>query len=185
MNNHAKVIEYYGMRLLVGKECRISRQGHGPGDPTGGIVIAGNNEDPDPGLCQLAHPAGKKKPCVVVLPVTVIEIAGYQNKGDLILNGQVDQIIKGSPRCPPDLLDRRIFMDLQASQGAVEVDVCCVDETKHMILYSLIGLVIPVSLATRGITRRRNGHNQTQLNDLSSFSYNQQDCRLKLFISGN
>jgi len=77
---------------------------------TCGIVIAGNNKDPDSCFFQPAHTAGKEKTGILILPVAVIEVACNQDKINLFLDGKVNQVIKGPPRCAANFINRSVLM---------------------------------------------------------------------------
>ena len=57
-----------------------------------------SHEDLDVLPAKPHHLLAHKQPCVKVLPVTVIQIAGHQQKIDLLFNGQVRQTFQGSTR---------------------------------------------------------------------------------------
>ncbi|EKD34352.1 MAG: hypothetical protein ACD_75C02376G0001, partial [uncultured bacterium] len=76
MDNHSQIVKPDRLGLLGCKKRHILRQGQVSGDLAGGIVVAGDDEDPDPGPQQASHPGSEEKTGVIVLPVAVIEIAG-------------------------------------------------------------------------------------------------------------
>ena len=146
MNNNTKIFEFYRLGFLVRKECYIIRQGHSLGDLIGCIVIAGNNKDHDPGLIQPAHLSDKEDAGLVILPITVIEVSGNQNKINCFFNRQINQVIKCPPCRPPNLFNRGIFMGLKTFEGAIEVYVCRVNKTKHRYFLHRAAFCIPILL---------------------------------------
>jgi len=95
-------------------------------------MVARHHKDPNVGVPKTPQPFHEIEAGVVVLPVTVIYIAGQQDKCDLFINRKFDQIVEGTTGCTTDLLHGRAFIALQAMQGTVEVDVCGVEEFQRI-----------------------------------------------------
>src|SRR6266404_3913954 len=71
-----------------------------------------------------------------VLPVAVIKIAGNQDKGDMLLDRQIDQVAKRRARRVAQELGWRVGISLNPAHWAVEVDVRGMQKAKfpHSLL---------------------------------------------------
>jgi hypothetical protein len=118
MDDNPQLFELYRLGFPRRKYPDIVRPGDGLGDLAGRIVIAGNNEDLDPSPGQAAHPPGEIKSGIVILPIAVIQVAGNKNKCYRLVDGQVDEGVKGPPRRPANLGNRRIGVRFKAAGGS-------------------------------------------------------------------
>ena len=91
-------------------------------------MVAVEQEDRNAGCCEPAHLPNKEKPRLVIAPVPVIEIARDDDKGDLFLQSQADEVLKRlTSRCP-NTVSRTALLPSKAFQGAVQMNVCRVDK---------------------------------------------------------
>ena len=67
-------------------------------------MIAIENEGLDAGLGEPAHLKRKEQASMKVAPIAVIKVAGYDDKGDLLVNRLSDEIVKGFAGRRPDSL---------------------------------------------------------------------------------
>ena len=103
-------------------------------------MVSSYNEDTDTRLTQPTHAFYKIESCVVILPVSVIEIAYQQNKRHFLINCQFDQIIKGAASRAADFFYRSSFIALQAVKRTVEMNVCGVKEFHNTNFPSYLSL---------------------------------------------
>jgi len=64
-------------------------------------VITVKDESSDAGLREPAHLERKEKAGMKVAPVAVIEVAGYDDKGNTLVNRLSDEIVKSVAGCRP------------------------------------------------------------------------------------
>ena len=133
MDDGPQLLQFFRLGLSRRKNRDILRPRHGLGELTGGVVIAGYNKNLDPGLGQAAHPPGEIEAGIVVLPIAVIEIAGDKEKGNRLVDGQVDECVKSPSRRPANLGNRRIVVRLKPPERAIEVNIGGVNEFIHTI----------------------------------------------------
>ncbi len=91
-------------------------------------MVAGEEEYRDAGAGQPAHGSGKIQACAHVLPIAIVKIAGDDNKVHAAGDGLGDQLVEGGAWRAADILGRDAFIAGEALEGAVEVDVCGVEE---------------------------------------------------------
>ena len=99
-------------------------------DLTSGVVIAIEQIDRNSGLMEAAHLADEKQTRPVVAPVAVIEVAGDDQEGDLLLDGKSHQPIQSFTGGGAYGLRRRSLMLGEPLQRAVQMNVRRVKEAK-------------------------------------------------------
>jgi hypothetical protein len=98
-----------------------------------GVVVAVEQEHRDARLTQPAHLPHEEEARVEVSPVAVVHVAGDDHEVHLLDYRQTDQVPKGIPRGRAQALGRRIRVGRQAPEGAVQVQICGVDEFHRWI----------------------------------------------------
>ena len=91
-------------------------------------MVAVEQKDRNADCCEPTHLPNKEKPRLVITPVPVIEIARNDDKGDLFLQSQTDEVLKRLTSCRPNTVSRTALLLSKAFQGAVEMNVCRVDK---------------------------------------------------------
>jgi hypothetical protein len=104
------------------------------GELAGGVVVASNEQGLDAGFAQLGHLRGEEQAGIVILPVAVLQVTGEQHEGDLLRNGQFNEVFQGPPASAADRLDWAAIILFQASEWTIEVDICSMDELEHSCL---------------------------------------------------
>ena len=94
------------------------------------IVVAVKQEDRDASCCEPAHLPDEEKPCLIIAPVSVIEIARDDDEFDLFVESQTHKVFKRLAGRGPDTVSRATILACKAYQRTVEMDVCGVDESK-------------------------------------------------------
>ncbi len=96
-----------------------------------GIVVSGEEIHGDARLPELGHLRSEEEPSAVVLPVTVVEVACQNDKRNVALDGEVDEVLKRAPGRLADLVHRGALVALQSPQRAVQMNVSRVEEQGH------------------------------------------------------
>lgn len=118
------------LRLFRRKGPDIGWEKKPTGDLAFGIVVSVKQKDGDPGFRKASHLFYEEKSSPVVLPVPVIEVSRNDHEGDLLVDGQADQVLEGFPSGPPNPHGTFAFLARQAPERTVEVDVRCVKKSK-------------------------------------------------------
>ena len=105
-----------------------------PGDLAGGVVVARDEVDLDPGREQRRHLRPEEQPRVVVGPVAVEDVAGQQDRVDPLLLRQRDHVRQCAPGGRPDRFDRCTRVGGQAAQRTVHVKVRGVQQAHSVYL---------------------------------------------------
>ena len=108
----------------------VARQGETACDLTCGVVVAMEQIDGNSRPGQAAHLPDEEEAGPVVAPIAVIEVAGDDQEGDLLLDGKSHQPIQSGPGGGANGLCRGAFMSGQPGQGAVQVNVRGVKKAK-------------------------------------------------------
>ena len=109
----------------------ILRKRQRPRHFVGRVVISGDGDHGDAGLAEADHLRHEVEARPMVLPVSVVEVAGNQDEGHRLVDGQLHEVFQGPAAGLADLVDRGAFVALQPSQRAVQVDVGGVKEFEH------------------------------------------------------
>ena len=125
------VVEVAGLGPVDVQRDHVVGQPEVAGHPVLGVVVAADQEDLDAGVAEVGHPLDEPEAGVVVLPVAVVDVAGDQDEGDLLVDRQPDQVLQRPPGRPADLRRRAPLVPVEPAQGAVEVDVGGVEELEH------------------------------------------------------
>ena len=114
-------------------------------------MVACHDENADASGLKLSHPIDEIQAGVVILPVTIVEIAGKQDKSDVLFNRQINQVIEGAARGTADFLDRSTRIALESAERTVEMNVGGVDEFQMLVLdiYQAIRLAKYCNLLSR------------------------------------
>src|SRR5262249_18789863 len=86
--------------------------------------------DVDARLTQPRHLRREEQSGVVVLPVAVVEVAGEQEEGGLLVAAEVDEVCERAPAGAADRGDGRPLVLLEAAHRAVEGYVGGLDEVE-------------------------------------------------------
>lgn len=76
MNRHAQGLQLPGFRPGGRKDVYIGGARQAAGHPPGGIVVAGNDENGNPGFAQAPHLSHEVEAGVVIPPVAIEQITG-------------------------------------------------------------------------------------------------------------
>jgi hypothetical protein len=110
VQRYLQFVEDKAVGFTRGEYAHVIRKGQAFRDLTFGVVIAVKDESLDASLGEPAHLEGKEETGMEVAPVTVIEVAGNDDKGDLLVNRLSDKIVKGLAGRGSDALSGRSFM---------------------------------------------------------------------------
>lgn len=91
VQRHLQMVQPEAARLVDRELADILRQGDRLGDDAFGVVIALQQEDGDTGAFQPRHFAVEEQADLVVLPVTVIDVAGNDEEVHLAFDRLIDQ----------------------------------------------------------------------------------------------
>ena len=130
VQDHANLWKCKCLRLFGGKGPDVGWEKKFTGDLAFGIVITVKKEDGDPGLRKASHLFYEEKSCPVVLPVSVIEVSRNDREGDLLIDGQADQVLEGFPGGSPNSHGTFAFLTRQTPERTVKVDVRRVKKAK-------------------------------------------------------
>jgi hypothetical protein len=133
MNGHLVVVQAGGLGFLVPQLLDVVGQAQVPGHLVGGVVIAGNDENGNPGILQPGHLPHQEQPGLIVPPVAVIQIAANDHERDRTLNGCLDEVFEGLPGRTAHFFNRHSLILGEAPQWAVEMDVSHVEKSKHRV----------------------------------------------------
>jgi len=113
-------------------------------------VIPTNREDRNGALFQTRHLLVEEKRGSIILLVTIVEIAGDQDKVHLLLQGEIHQIDEGAASGAANGLNGSIVMSGQATQGAIQMEIGGMKESQHGRLEKVSH---PGDLVERGMTQ--------------------------------
>ena len=130
VQDHANLWKCKCLRLFRRKDPDVGWEKKFTGDLAFGIVITVKKEDGDPGFRKASHLFYEEKSCPVVLPVSVIEVSRNDREGDLLIDGQADQVLEGFPGGSPNSHGTFAFLTRQAPERTVKVDVRRVKKAK-------------------------------------------------------
>ena len=133
MDRHAPLFQEKGLRPLVVEHVDILRKRQCPRHLVGRVVISGDGDHGDAGLAEADHLRHEIQARPMVFPVAVVEVAGNQDEGHRLVDGQLHEVFQGPAAGLADLVDRGAFVALQAPQGAIQVDVGGVKEFEHAL----------------------------------------------------
>ena len=86
-------------------------------------------------FCQSGDLFDEEQPCLIIAPVSVVEIAGDDDEGDFLIDRCVDQIGEGGSGGRPDWRGGgRALLARQPLERTVEVNIAGMDKSKaaHM-----------------------------------------------------
>jgi hypothetical protein len=121
MDRNLNLFEELRFRFAGRKDNNVFGQAEALTDLTCGIMIPRDNEDLNPRIFKFDHPAVEKQSSVEVAPVTIVKVSGQQNKGYILLNSEIDKVVKCSSGCTAYFIKWSILWQLKANQRAVEV----------------------------------------------------------------
>jgi hypothetical protein len=131
VDGHAQLLDPESGRPVGGEEPDVVGQPQGPGDPAGRVVVSGEEEYPDAGRAEAVHLRYQVQARVVVPPVAVEEIACDHHEGGFLCQGQPDEVFEGAAGGAAEEVHRDPLVGVEAMEGAVQVDVGCVQEGEH------------------------------------------------------
>ena len=118
----------------MGKSVDIVRHFEGLGDPAGGIMIAFKIKDANIIFPEHGHLAGKKKSGVIVIPIPVKKISRNHHKGNSFFDRRLNESFEGLPCSASDGINRGTLVVGQPPKGAIEMDICSMNELEHILL---------------------------------------------------
>ncbi len=107
------------------------RQGELPRDAGFCVVVAANDEGPDPRLVQAPELIREKARGLHRGLLAVVEVAGDQERVDLLGKAELDHGGEGFARRAADQLGKRRLAQRQSAQRRIEVDVGGVNESER------------------------------------------------------
>jgi hypothetical protein len=116
-------------------------------DLTGGIMVSGNNKNLDILVPQRGHLGGKEQTRIVVFPIAVVQVTSKQNKGNLFLKSQLDEIFQSLSSRSSHLSNGGSIVLLKSYQRTVEMDIGCMDKfhdpfPSYCILEAILTLLV-------------------------------------------
>ena len=112
-------------------------------------MISGDGDHGDAGLAEADHLRHEIQARPMVLPVSVVEVAGNQDEGRRLVDGKLDEVLQGPAAGLADFVHRRAVVALQAAQRAVEVDVGRVKKLEHRFrLNSALGVAYEAAIGS-------------------------------------
>ncbi len=97
-------------------------------------MVAVDHEGVNLRFAQPVHLVREEQAGVVVLPITVVKVAGEHDKVHLLIQRQVHQILEGPARRSPEMLDGGAFVLLEPFQRTIDVQIRSMDELEHLSL---------------------------------------------------
>jgi hypothetical protein len=104
------------------------------GYPARSIMIPGKTKDRDISFPESGHLAGKKKPCIIVIPVSIEEISRNHHEGHIFVDGCPDESFQGFSRGTSNGIDGCPLIVEQPPKGAIEMDICSMNKFEHLLL---------------------------------------------------
>ena len=99
------------------------------------VVVALNDEDADAVLVEELHLFANVNRRVKVGTVFVVEVAGDQQKVNLFVDCQLNEIVERLARGDAQGFGRSTFVLIEILQRAVEMDIGSMDELEHAFLF--------------------------------------------------
>ena len=131
VDRHAPPLQEEGLWLAVVEHADILGQRKCPSHFVGRIMVSRNCDYGNSCLAESDHLRHEKEARPMVLPVTIVEVAGNQDEGHRLVDGNLDKIFQGPAAGLADFVDGCAFVAFQASQRAVEVDIGGVKKLEH------------------------------------------------------
>ena len=128
------VLKYDGLRTGCVKSVDVVGHFKGFGYPARGIMITGKIKDRDVSFPEFGHLTRKKKPCIIVIPVPIEEISRNHHEGHIFVDGCPDESFQGFSRGASNGIDRCPLIVEQPPKGAIEMDICSMNELEHILL---------------------------------------------------
>lgn len=141
MHYYAQILQNQRFRGMVRGPEDIVWQAHILGHVTGGVVIAGNEQDLNARFPQPGHLGREKETGIVILPITVVEVTGNEDERHRFGHGQFYQGFKGLAGRSSDFLHRGSGILLKADEGTIEMNVGCMNKLEHSFTLWVSGTV--------------------------------------------
>ena len=125
------------LRLVGAKDVHVRWRTKLLDQLAGGIMIAVDEIDVDPGLLQPRHLPVKEQRRLKALQANVVEVAGDDDEVNLMGQRGVQQLLEGAPCRVANLVDRRPRIMHQSLKRSVKVDVGSVNEL-HLEPYKAV-----------------------------------------------
>jgi hypothetical protein len=133
MDDYAEIPQLpIGFRPLCAQQLVRFRKVQAARDDALGVVVAtdGDEGDRGRGAGEASELGDEELAGAPVLPLTVIEIAGGHDEGDVLRDGMVDQRDEGVARGGSDARGWRVGVGLEPAQRAVDVQVGAMEEAE-------------------------------------------------------
>jgi hypothetical protein len=121
-----------GLRTGRGKSVDVVGHFEGFGYPARGIMVTGKIKDRDISFPESGHLAGKKKSCIIVIPVSIEEISRNHYEGHVFVDGCPDESFQGFSRSASNGIDGCPLIVIQPPKGAIEMDICSMNKLEHL-----------------------------------------------------
>src|SRR6266536_285451 len=112
------------------KDMDVRREDEAARDLTFRVMIAVEQEHRSSSLREPAHLPDEEQSGLVIAPITIIEVTGDDDEGDLFFNRLADQVIEGDARCGPDSFSGCALLPGKSLKRTIEMNVAGVNEAK-------------------------------------------------------
>ncbi len=135
MDSHIQTFKNNSLGRPCRKHLYIVRQAKLLSDLTRRVMVAFNDKNLDACFPEAIHTFHEIEACVVILPITVVEIAGEKHEIDFFINCKLNKIIEGPACSTADFIHWCSFITLQTAQSTVEVNIGCMKKPEHETRY--------------------------------------------------
>jgi hypothetical protein len=133
MHRCANVFENDGFRLTVRQLSDVIREAQVAGDLTRSVMITCDQEDRYVGIPEASHPVDKIEACVVILPVTIVEITRQEKEADLFFESQVNEAVEGTTSGTSDLFYGGTLIAFESPKWAIQMNIGGMQKSEHGI----------------------------------------------------